>query len=148
MSARLKPDAYFCNLVKDVALRGSCIRRKTGCILVDEHNHIVATGYNGRPRGFTECLVQHCDGAFEPSGQGLDKCEAIHAEANALIQCRDTESITTAYCTTAPCIHCVKMLINTSLKRIVFIEDYPHSQISRELCLQANIRWEQFPYGI
>lgn len=143
---RLNRDAYFINLVKGVALRGSCIRRKTGCILTDKHHHIMATGYNGRPRGFIECLKEPCAGAYEPSGQGLHQCEAIHAEANALLQCRDTESILTAYCTTAPCIHCVKLLLNTSCERIVFIDDYPHSEVSKELCERANVKWELFPY--
>lgn len=53
-----------------------------------------------------------------PSGQ--DSCEAIHAEQNALIQCRDVSLISTAYVTLSPCKPCLKLLINTGCRRIVF----------------------------
>lgn len=136
-------DQYFIDMVKVVATRGACVRRKTGCILVNKHNHVIATGYNGKPAGLANCLDSPCSGACADSGTKLDECEAIHAEANALIQCNDTQAIHTAYCTTAPCIHCVKMLLNTSVQRIVFIDDYPH-EISERLCKEAGVKWEQF----
>ena len=142
---RLTRDAYFANLVQGVAMRGSCVRRKTGCILVDQHYHIIGTGYNGRPRGFVECLNEPCQGAYAASGTALEQCEAIHSEINALIQCKNTEEIMVAYCTTAPCIHCVKALLNTSCKRIAFLDDYPHSEVSRKLCETAKVNWHHLP---
>jgi tRNA(Arg) A34 adenosine deaminase TadA len=60
-------------------------------------------------------------------GKGLDLCEAIHAEQNALLQCRDTKEIEVAYVTASPCVTCVKLFMNTGCKRIVFLEEYPHS---------------------
>lgn len=135
-------DEYFLTMALTASMRGSCVRRKTGCVLVDKYNHIVGTGYNGRPRHFVECLQLPCEGSKAKSGMGLETCEAIHAEANALIQCKNTEEVRIAYCTTAPCIHCVKMLLNTGCNRIVFIEDYPHSGISAQLCHRVGVKWE------
>ncbi len=125
-SKRPDIDTYFINMVQLIATRGTCIRRKTGCILVNERNHVLATGYNGRESGAMECFNDPCEGADVTSGEDLDKCQAIHAEANALLQCTSVHEITTAYCTTSPCIHCVKLLMNTSCNRIVFLEEYPH----------------------
>ena len=131
-------DEYFCNMVRVVSSRGTCARRKTGCILVNDRNHVLATGYNGKKSGTIECFKSPCSGADAPSGQRLDECMAIHAEANALLQCRDVYEIYTAYCTTAPCIHCVKLLSNTSCKRIIFLDDYPHSDVSAKEWVDAE----------
>ena len=136
-------DQYFIAMVKVASTRGACVRRKTGCILVNERDQFMSSGYNGRPAGMINCIDSPCAGADLPSGTGLDQCEAVHAEANALLQCNDIYGIKTAYCTTAPCIHCVKLLLNTSCKRIVFIDDYPHDR-SKELWLEAGRIWEKY----
>jgi dCMP deaminase len=69
-----------------------------------------------------------CSGATAPSGQSLDSCQAIHAEQNAMLQCRDVYAIHTAYVTASPCMTCTKLLLNTGCQRIVFLEEYPHPE--------------------
>ena len=120
-------DEYFLNIAKVVATRGTCARRKVGAVLVDHRKHILATGYNGPPVGMMNCTEVPCAGAKMASGTGLDSCQAVHAEANALLQCSSPHEIKTLYCTTSPCIHCVKMLLNTSCTEIVFLEQYSHT---------------------
>jgi dCMP deaminase len=80
------------------------------------------------------------------SGQGLDACEAIHAEQNALLQCRDVHLIKTCYLTLSPCITCVKLLLNTSCERIVFIEEYVDAR-PKDLWEAAGRTWEKY-HGI
>lgn len=135
-------DSYFLSLALLVSSRGTCARRKVGCVLVDERKHIIATGYNGVASGLEHCIDTPCAGASAPSGTGLDLCEAIHAEQNALLQCKDVYSIHTAYCTDSPCISCVKLLMNTSCQRIVFIREYPHAR-SKELWTMVGRIWLQ-----
>lgn len=140
--SRPTTDDYFLAMAVLVSARGTCVRRRVGCVLVNSHHHVLATGYNGVAAGLPHCLTSPCNGGSTmPSGTGLDACEAIHAEANALLQCRNSQEIETCYCTTAPCIHCVKLLMNTSCKRIVFIDDYPHSSASKRLWMQVNGQW-------
>jgi len=143
----MERDEYFIKMARLASLRGACIRRQVGCILVNDLNHVIATGYNGRARGVDNCLESPCDGGQLDSGLGLEQCEAIHAEANALLQCHDVEEIKIAYCTTAPCIHCVKLLMNTGCDRIVFQDPYPHMDISENLWLASGFMrtWEHFP---
>lgn len=135
---RPSTDDYFLNMAYVVATRATCMRRQVGCVLVDSRNQVLATGYNGVPRGMPHCN-QHdpfhetgfphaCDGAYAPSGTGLESCHAVHAEANALLQCHDVNAIQTAYCTTMPCAHCIKLLLNTSCQRLVYAEPYPHAE--------------------
>jgi len=128
---RQPADFYFLRMALLVSERGTCVRRKVGCILVNKKNHVLATGYNGNPSGFMHCLDNPCKGANSKSGKDLDKCEAIHAEQNALLQCKDVYDIDTIYCTVSPCIHCVKLLLNTSAKRIVFGEKYIQKDAER-----------------
>lgn len=124
MSYRINKDFYFLKMAFLVSERATCIRRKVGCVFVNSKNHVIATGYNGVASGQEHCIDSPCKGAEFKSGEGLDKCRAIHAEQNALLQCKDVYEIDTIYSTVSPCIHCLKLLLNTSTKRIVFGEKY------------------------
>lgn len=136
---RIDRDTYFLEMAKLVAKRGTCARRQVGCVLVSGRHHVLATGYNGGAAGMSHCIEEPCPGAEKPSGSFLNECEAIHAEQNALLQCRDVYEIKTCYCTTAPCITCTKLLLNTSCTRIIFLEDYPSS--GQELWKKAGRYW-------
>ena len=135
---RLSRDQWAMQLAAITAQRSTCLRRSVGAVLLDARGHILSTGYNGVAAGQPHCnesdvdgfgLVVYpfaCLGAGSPSGTDLDNCRAIHAEQNALLQCHDVYQIDTCYVTVSPCITCTKLLLNTSCKRIVFIEAYPH----------------------
>lgn len=125
--SQIKATEYFLIMARLVSRRSTCARRQVGCVLVDEHKHVLATGYNGVASGKTHCTDKPCPGAKCKPGENLDLCEAIHAEQNAILQCKDSQKIRTAYITTAPCVTCTKLLLNTSCKTIVFIESYPNS---------------------
>lgn len=142
----LRPDSddYFLQMAKLVAQRATCARRAVGCVLVNLQGHVLATGYNGVCRGEIHCTDVPCPGAQQPSGQGLHLCQAIHAEQNALLQCRDINEIHAAYCTASPCIQCMRLLANTSVQRIVFLEEYPHAE-SRGLAAAHFIDWVHRP---
>lgn len=140
---RLHKDEYFLALALIVSQRATCVRRQVGCVLVDAHGHIKATGYNGVPRGTAHCIDQPCSAAKAKSGTSLDKCRAVHAEINALIQCSDAESIDTIYLTCSPCVQCLKALMNTSAKRLVFIEAYHGWQDLQGEWTKSNRTWER-----
>lgn len=169
--SRPSTDEYFLQMAELVARRGTCARRQVGCVLVDSNNHVLATGYNGVCRGAQHCneyvevpnpnlrtpgrpehwelgtvrqLKHPCPGAQAPSGTALHLCEAIHAEENALIQCRNVDDIHTAYCTASPCVLCMRKIVGTGTQRIVFRQAYPHSE-SMEMALVRNIQWIHLP---
>lgn len=138
-------DHYFLRLALLTSTRATCTRRRVGCILVDSSRRVLATGYNGSPRGFTHCAVgNECPGANCPSGTGLELCQAIHAEQNALLQCGDVDAIHSVYVTASPCVVCTKLLLNTAASRIIFLEEYPHPA-ARELWLSAprKLEWSK-----
>lgn len=137
LTTRLSRHFYFLQIACLSAQRGTCVRRQVGCVLVDHNNHVMATGYNGTPKGGRHCIDSPCPGAKCSSGEGLDKCEAIHAEQNALLQCRDTSRIKAVYCTDFPCITCTKLLLNTSCKTIHYIRRYSQQD-------QSELMWQAF----
>lgn len=137
-------DEYFMEVAELAARRSTCLRRNVGAVVVLD-KRIIATGYNGAPRG-----VMHCEergGCLRekmgiPSGERHELCMALHAEQNAIIQAASMgQSIegATIYVTHQPCVICAKMIINAGIKRIVVREGYP-DQLSVDILAEAGIR--------
>lgn len=145
-------DEWAMSLALVTSQRSTCFRRQVGCVLLNSRGHVLATGYNGVASGLPHCNMHDpfhelgfpnaCAGATAPSGTNLDACQAIHAEQNALLQCKDVYDIHTCYVTTSPCMTCTKLLLNTGCQRIVFVEEYPHQE-ARALWESADRRWEK-----
>lgn len=121
---RISYDEYYMRVARASAQRSTCGRRKVGCVLVDKRGHIVGTGYNGTARKEPHCWDEPCPGLGAESGEALDECYAVHAEQNALLQCPDVDDIAEVFVTCSPCMHCMKMIKNTSAKRLVYEEVY------------------------
>ena len=133
-------DEVFLDVAEVVSRRGTCARRKVGCVLVDHYGHVLSTGYNGPPHNWVHCIDTPCPGASAASGTSLELCEAIHAEQNALLQCKNVYKINTCYCTHSPCIHCTKLLLNTGCRFIFFTHQYSHTE-AKGLWLKDNPVW-------
>ena len=125
----MRPDLnqWAIMMVDIVASRSTCHRRCVGCVFLNDKGHVIATGYNGVAQGAPHCRGTdgvRCPAADATSGCNLDGCEAVHAEQNALIQCRNVWEINSAYISCSPCMTCCKMLLNTSCKAIIYKELY------------------------
>ena len=119
-------ESYFMKIAQVAKSRSTCARRRVGCVLVDKDNHLISTGYNGVPKGMTHCYDDPCDGAGFKSGEGLEKCNAIHAEINAIAHCENPKRIYAAYVTVSPCTHCIKALLATPCEWLFFGDEYAH----------------------
>jgi dCMP deaminase len=135
-------DVYFLQLARQAATRSTCLRRQVGAVLVRDRR-ILATGYNGSPRGVAHCLDIGClrDQLGIPSGERQELCRAIHAEQNAIIQAA-VHGVAiegaTCYTTLQPCVLCAKMLINCGVREIHYAEGYP-DDLSREMFAEAGV---------
>lgn len=139
---RPSKEEVFLRLAVELSRLSTCARRRVGCVLIDDRWDVVGLGYNGVAAGEAHCTEAPCPGAALPSGTGLDLCEALHAEQNALLRCRDPWRIAAALVTTAPCVTCVKLLLNTACRKIVFLEAYPHAP-ARALWERTGRLWQQ-----
>lgn len=138
-------DEYFLQLADLVASRSTCIRRHVGAVLVKDER-IIATGYNGAPRGIKHCLEVGClrDRLGIPSGQRYELCRGVHAEQNAIINAayygvstRDT----VLYCTNQPCIICARIIANAGIRRVVHRGNFQDS-LALEILEEAGIKTE------
>ncbi len=138
------------------AQRSTCLRRHVGAVIVQD-KHVVATGYNGAPKGVAHCAeIGGClrEKMGIPSGERHELCRALHAEQNAIIQAATlAQSIEGAsiYITHQPCIICAKMIINAGIKRIVVKEGYP-DEMSVRMLDEAGLKIVMFneveEYGV
>jgi len=129
-------------VAREVSTRSTCLRRKVGAIIVHD-KRILATGYNGAPRGLPHCLDVGClrEAQNVPSGQRHELCRGLHAEMNAIIQaaCYGAPiSGGVLYTTTHPCVLCAKMIINAGLTRVVVAEKYP-DELAESMLAQAEV---------
>lgn len=144
MDKRPSWDNYFMDMAKLTSTRSTCLRRQVGAVIVKD-KHIIATGYNGAPRGLKHCAeMGGClrEKLNVPSGQRHELCRALHAEQNAIIQAATLgQSIegATIYVTHQPCAICSKMIINAGINRIVVDEGYP-DEMATEILAEAGLR--------
>ena len=94
-SERISKINTYLNCAEVFAYRSTCIKRKYGAVIVKD-DVVISTGYNGAPRGMDNC----CDIGKCPriernlhQGDGYAMCRAIHAEANALLNCSRAQTI-------------------------------------------------------
>ena len=141
-SARLSWPQYFIRIAHLVAERSTCQRRRVGAIAVKD-KRILATGYNGAPAGVAHCAEVGClrQKYAIPSGKSHEICRGLHAEQNVIVQAATYGiSLTGAkiYCTTQPCLICMKMLINCGIKTIWHSEAYP-DELAEEMAKEAGV---------
>ena len=96
---RIVKENYYLDIAETVLERSTCLRRQYGAIIV-RNDEIVATGYNGAPRGRKNCSdLGYCvrEQMRVPRGERYELCRSVHAEANM----------------------CRRMIINAGLRRVV-----------------------------
>lgn len=125
-----KIDTYL-NCAETFAYRSTCIKRKYGAVIVKD-DVVISTGYNGSPRGCDNC----CDLGTCPrmernmhQGEGYGICRAIHAEANALLNCSRQQTIGADLYLTGvnpdntihrakPCPICARSIIQAGIRNV------------------------------
>lgn len=134
---------YFMQFAQLARARATCIRRQVGAVIV-KNNMVLTTGYNGAPRGLAHASEVGClrNQMGVPSGQRHELCRGLHAEQNAMVQAaRHGISIDGAelYCTTHPCVICLKMILNAGIVAVYYLEGYA-DDIARAIIAES-----QFP---
>ncbi len=133
-------DTYWMGVVEAISKRSTCLRHNIGAAVVHDKT-VVSTGFNGAPRELPHCSEIGClrDKLKIPSGTRHEICRGVHAEQNAIIRGDPLRMVgATIYVNAKPCTICAKMIINSGIKRVVYIEYYPSNE-GIELLEQAGI---------
>lgn len=122
----------YLELARVVSKRATCLARRNGAVLLDAEGHVVATGYNGSPKGcpHPETCERLRQGA--ESGHKLDLCNDVHAEENCVAQAGRTPG-GTMFTIASPCHRCARMLINAGVKKIVYEKLYGDERVIKAL---------------
>lgn len=136
---------YFKKITLETAKLSTCISKQVGAVLVRD-NRIIAIGYNGVPSG-----KKHCNEIFQ---KGYDReahhiwsqTHEYHAEENLLLFCL-REGISTKDCSMfislSPCINCSKLIANSGIKKVYFIEQYDKDIACFDFLKNQNIEISQ-----
>jgi dCMP deaminase len=139
-------DEYFMGIALITAKRSKDPSSQVGAVIVDTDHKVVSIGYNGMPRH-----IDDKDLSWNKN-EGLDNkyLYVCHAEFNAILNVRNGSSVKdcTVYVTLFPCNECAKAMIQTGIKRVVYLSDkYSdriETQASKKLLTLAGITFEEY----
>ena len=146
MNSLINWDEYFMGIALLSCKRSKDPNTKVGACIVDDDNKVVSIGYNGMPKGLDESKLSW------NKNDGLDSkyLYVCHAEFNAILNTRNGSSLKgcTLYVTLFPCNECAKAIVQTGIKKIVYLDDKYHdtlfTQASRKLLLLAGVELEEY----
>jgi len=116
-SKTIRYDKAYLRMAKTWSELSHCERKKVGALIV-KNGRIISDGYNGTPAGFDNCCENE---------NGETNWFVLHAEANAILKvARSTNdcSDSTLYLTLSPCKDCAKLVLQSGITRVVFIDKY------------------------
>lgn len=115
---QLKYDKAYLRMAREWAKLSHCNRKQVGSIIVKDRM-IISDGYNGTPSGFENPCEDE---------EGYTKWYVLHAEANAITKVANSAGNGceggTLYLTLSPCKECSKLVHQSGIKRVVFIDKY------------------------
>ena len=118
---------YYLTIAEAVMARSTCLRRKYGAVIV-KNDEIISTGYNGAPRGETNCCDTGKCWRLEhsiPHGERYELCVAVHAEVNAIISASRKDMLgATLYLASnfpnaEPCDNCMCVIKNAGISKVI-----------------------------
>ncbi len=127
---RIEKENYYLDIAQTVLERSTCLRRRYGAIIV-RNDEIVATGYNGAPRGrktapiWASASASRCASRAESA---MSFCRSVHAEANAIISASRNE-----------CIGGTIYLVGEDAKNGAILSDATSCSMCRRLIINAGL---------
>lgn len=138
---RISKTEYYLKIAEAVAMRGTCLRRKYGSIIVKD-DRVVSSGYAGAPTGRLNCCeIGTCvrERNNVPRGTHYELCRSVHSEMNAIIQASPEELkdatlylvgieynsgdyVKDANC----CAMCKRVIINAGIKNVIIRTETDH----------------------
>lgn len=119
-----KWDEYFMAMAILISMRSIDTSQKNGCVIVDENNKVLSIGYNGFPRGSKDHLI--------PLTRPEKYLFIEHAEKNAILNKQFDIDNSTLYVTAHPCLACIRSILQSGIKRVVYLNKIKTRSITPE----------------
>ncbi|WAQ99977.1 DCTD-like protein [Mya arenaria] len=140
------PD-YFMAIAFLSAQRSKDPRTQVGACIVNEEKKIVGIGYNGMPNGCSDDLMPWAREA--DSILDTKQLYVCHAELNAVLNKNSADvKNCTIYVALFPCNECAKVVIQSSIKEVVYYsdkyKDRPAFMAAKRMFDQAGVTYRQY----
>lgn len=141
-------DEYFMGVASLSSLRSKDPNTRVGACIVNNDKRIISIGYNGFPRGVSDDLFP-----WNNEGDLLESKYAyvVHAEANAILNAGTSVNDTTIYVTLFPCHECVKLIIQSGIKRIIYANNKYSHTLSHKAAIKmldaAGVIYQEMKFG-
>lgn len=105
---------HFIDMAKLISTMSKDPSKKIGVVIVDAHNRIVSTGFNGFPRGIE-------DSQERLENKDYKRAITLHAEENAILYAKQDLTGCDMYIYgLPPCSHCAAMIIQSGIRNIYY----------------------------
>lgn len=120
-------DEYFMSIAVLSSLRSKDPHTKVGACIVSDQHKVLSLGYNGMPIGVDDNQIP-----WEGRDSGKPQLETkypyvCHAELNAILNSNHDLNGSTVYVTLFPCNECTKAIIQSGIKKIIYLSDKYHN---------------------
>ncbi len=141
-------EEYFMGIAILSAKRSKDPSTQVGSCIVSEDNRILSIGYNGTPNG-----IDDNNFTWEREGNFLDTKYpyVIHSEINSIVNFRGNSrelENATMYVTLFPCNECAKMIIQSGIKKVIYLSDkYKETEgtiASKRLFDSCGVKYEEY----
>lgn len=132
---QLRYDKAYLRMAQTWSALSHCNRKQVGAIIV-RGGMIISDGFNGTPSGFDNCCENE---------KGETLWYVLHAEANAILKvAKSTHNCegATLYLTLSPCKDCSKLVVQSGIRRVVYINAYK-DESGINFLREAGIELEQ-----
>ena len=142
-------DEYFMGIAILSSKRSKDPNTKVGACIVNDAHRIISVGYNGMPNGCDDSLFpwDKREGNLEETKYAY----VCHSELNAILNSQTTVRDCTLYVTLFPCNECAKVIIQSGIKKIIYLDDKysgtPGDIASKKMLDTAGIKYEKYKKG-
>lgn len=121
-----KWERRFLRLAQHVASWSKDPSTQVGAVIVDSDRRVLGLGYNGFPRGVYDDRERYVD-------RKLKYPRIVHAEANAVLNCRSLDDVVGSrlFVTLPPCCECAKLIIQAGILEVYVPADLPVAAMER-----------------
>lgn len=134
---QLRYDRAYLRMASEWGALSHCERKQVGALIVKD-SMIISDGYNGTPTGFDNC----CEDENQKT-----QWYVLHAEANAIMKVAKSTNNSngaTLYITLSPCRECSKLVLQSGIKRVVYLNAYKDNS-GLKFLEKAGVELEHIP---
>jgi len=138
-------DEYFMGVALLSAKRSKDPNTQVGACCINKDKRIIGIGYNGFPKGCSDDVFPW--GKTDKSFINTKYPYVVHAEANAILNSSTSLKGATLYVTLFPCNECAKLIIQSGIEKIIYLDDKNRGSdsylASRKMLDAAGVTYEK-----